>query len=126
MRLLSLFAAAAVLLAAIGLYGVLAAAVTQRVREFGVRIAMGATAWDLVTLVLRGGLALSVAGLAAGLLAAPAGARLLTKMLYGVQPIDPLTYTGVGFVVLVVSLLACLIPAWRAGRTDPASALRAE
>ncbi len=126
MRLLSLFAAAAVLLAAIGLYGVLAAAVTQRVREFGVRIAMGATAWDLVTLVLRGGLGLSVAGLAAGLLAAPVGARLLTKMLYGVQPIDPLTYTGVGFVVLVVSLLACLIPAWRAGRTDPASALRAE
>jgi putative ABC transport system permease protein len=124
--LLCVFAGVALLLASVGLYGVLAFSVAQRTREIGIRMALGAQAGDVLRLVLRQGLALSVLGVAVGICASVAGTRVLRGLLYGLAPTDPATFTAVALLLLVVALVACLIPARRALRVDPVVALRHE
>ena len=123
---LAAFAAGAVLLAAIGLYGVLAFAVSQRTREIGVRIALGARVVDVLALVLRQGMRLVVVGLAAGLLAALALTRVMSALLYRTDRFDPITFIACPLVLIVVALLACYLPARRAARIEPLNALRTE
>jgi ABC-type antimicrobial peptide transport system permease subunit len=125
-RLLSAFAAAAVLLAAIGLYGLIAYSVAERTRELGVRVALGATRSDVVRLVLTSGLWIVGAGVIAGLLAAAIGVRFLTTLLFGVSPLDPLTMAGAAATLTCVALAAHWIPIRRALGIDPAIALRSE
>ncbi len=124
--LLTGFALLAVALACIGLYGVLAVAVAQRTREIGIRMAIGATSADALRLIIRQGLMLTLCGVAAGLALAPLATRTMRNLLYGVAPLDPLTYAYVAALLIGVSLAACFIPALRASRVDPAIALRAE
>jgi ABC-type antimicrobial peptide transport system permease subunit len=123
-RLLTVFGALAVLLAGIGLYGVMSAAVSQSTREFGLRLALGATAADLLRLVLSRGLALSAAGVVLGAAAAIQLTRLLGDMLFKVSPRDPLSFAIAFLVMAIASSAACFVPAWRATRTDPMLALR--
>ena len=113
-------------LALVGLYGVVSYLASQRAHEIGVRMAVGATARDIVRLVLRDGVSLVLVGLAAGVLIALAGARVLGTLLFGVSVRDPLTFVTVAPILGGVTLLACAIPAWRAARIDPAVTLRAE
>jgi putative ABC transport system permease protein len=122
--LLGAFAALALLLASVGLYGVLSYAVTQRSREIGLRIALGATRRDVVRLIVARGVALTVTGLAAGSAAAWTATRAMGNLLYGVAPTDPLTFGGVVAVLAGVGLSACLIPALRATRLSPLEVLR--
>jgi ABC-type antimicrobial peptide transport system permease subunit len=110
----------------VGLYGIMASAVTQQRRELGIRMALGATSADLRAMVMRQAFALAAAGTIVGVAGAIAGARLLTAMLFGTTPFDPATLTGVAVTLLLVSGGAAYIPARRATRIDPASALRAE
>ncbi|HEY4130318.1 MAG TPA: FtsX-like permease family protein, partial [Gemmatimonadaceae bacterium] len=124
--LLAIFAGVALLLAAIGTYGVLSYLVTERRREIGIRVALGASAAGIVRLVLRQGLTLTVAGIAVGVIGALALARLTQSLLFGVSPSDPTTYLSVGAAIVVVALLACLVPAQRAMRVDPLVAIRDE
>jgi predicted permease len=124
--LMGLFALLAAALAAVGLYGVLAYAVSRRVREIGLRIAIGAGPGEVVGLVLRQGLLLSGAGLLLGLGAALAGGRVLESLLFGIPPADPLSLGAAAIFVLIVALLATGLPAWRAVRVAPMEALRAE
>jgi predicted permease len=124
--LLGAFAVLALLLASIGLYGVLSYAVTQRTNEIGVRMALGATPGQILWSVSRRGLALTVAGLMIGLALTPLAARLLTTLLYGFQPHYATAFGIVSLVLLVVAALACLVPARRASRVDPVAALRAD
>lgn len=124
--LLMVFSGLATLLAAVGLFGVLAVAVAQRSREMGIRMALGATGPDITRLVLTQGMGLTLAGLFAGLAAAPLASMVMRQMLYGVQPLDPLTFAAVALVVLIASMAACLLPAWRASKVDPGLALRGE
>jgi putative ABC transport system permease protein len=126
LTLLGIFAALAVVLAAIGIYGVVAFTVTRRSREIGVRMALGARIQEIFRLVVWQGVRPAVAGLLIGLVLAVAGARLLAGLLYGVQPHDPITFVGVTVLLLAVVVLACIVPAGRASRIPPASALRAE
>src|SRR5262249_8021131 len=126
MRLLGFFAAAALFLAALGLYGVLSYAVTQRTREIGIRIALGAQRSAVIKLVVGQGLALAGFGLALGLVAAVTGTRLLTSMLFQVQPNDPVVYLAVVVLLGTVALVASYVPAWRASQIDPLSAIRQE
>jgi predicted permease len=121
---LSVFAAVAVFLALVGLYGLMAYAVRQRTAEIGIRIALGASAARVLGLVVGQGLALVAAGLVFGLAGALALTRLGTSWLFGVSPADPLTLIAVPLLILAVALLACLIPAWKATRIDPVTALR--
>jgi ABC-type antimicrobial peptide transport system permease subunit len=114
------------LLTAIGLYAVLALAVGQRTREIGVRMALGARVPSILSLIVREGIALSLAGLALGLASAIVLSRLLTRFLYGITPNDPVTYGVATVLVGGVALAACAIPAWRAARVDPMVALRYE
>jgi predicted permease len=123
---LSVFAAVAVFLALVGLYGLMAYAVKQRTAEIGIRIALGASAARVLGLVVSKGLALVTAGLVFGLAGALALTRLGTSWLYGVSPADPLTLIAVPVLILAVALVACLIPAWKATRIDPASVLRCD
>jgi putative ABC transport system permease protein len=125
-QLLSAFAAAALLLAALGIYGVVSYAVSRREREIGVRMALGAQAGDVLRMVLREGLSLSLFGVLCGVAAALALARLLAGFLYGVSATDPATYAVVAFALTAVAALASLLPARRAARVDPAISLRAE
>jgi putative ABC transport system permease protein len=126
MSLLLVFAATALLLAAVGIYGVTAYAVSQRTRELGIRMALGADGRSVRALVLRDGLRLAAAGLGLGLIAALALTRLLRGLLFEVPPTDLATHAGVALLLLGVVLLACWVPARRAARLDPWRALRAE
>jgi ABC-type antimicrobial peptide transport system permease subunit len=124
--LTAIFAGLALLLSAIGLYSVLAYAVSQRTPEIGIRMALGAQPGQVVGLVLRGGLRLVAVGLVVGIVAAAAAARLIRTLLFDVQPLDPLIYTAVAVLFTVVATLACLVPSVRASRIDPLVALRAD
>ena len=124
--LLSIFGGLALALATIGVYGVIAYSVSQRTQEIGVRMALGAQARDVLRLVLTQGMALAVGGTVAGLLAAYLAARVVSGLLYGVSPKDPLTFASVGGMLLVVALAACYLPARRATKVDPLLALRSD
>jgi putative ABC transport system permease protein len=124
--LLAVFAAAAVVLAAVGLFGVMATMVRQRTRELGVRMALGATAGGVAGLVLRRGMALAVAGTSLGLLGAVAANRALEALLFEVSPTDVPTLGIVALTLLSVAALASLVPARTSTRIEPAVALRAE
>jgi len=125
-RLLASFALAALLLAAIGIYGVTALNVSQRVNEFGIRLALGARPGDVRALVLGRGMRLVLAGVAIGIAGAAALARLLGSILFGVKPLDPLTFGALAAALAAVALVACYLPARRATATDPLVALRYE
>jgi putative ABC transport system permease protein len=122
--LLSVFGLLALILAAIGLYGVMSYSVSQRTREIGIRMALGAAQQDVRGMIVRQGLWLAVGGVGAGLVAAMALARLVTNLLFGVTGADPVTFLAVPAVLLAVAALATLIPALRASRVDPVEALR--
>jgi putative ABC transport system permease protein len=126
MLLLVSFAGVAVVLAAVGVYGVLAFIVTQRTREIGVRLAMGASPRDVVRLIVREGAALALAGLIAGFVGALAAGRTLATMLFGVTPQDPATFAGVAIALTAAALAASYVPARRAARVEPMEALRVE
>ena len=122
--LVGLFALLALILSAVGLYGVTAYAVTQRTRELGIRLALGAQPGDVLRIVLGHGARLVLAGLVIGTLASLALTRLMTTLLFGIGTRDPITFAGVSVLLAIVSLLACYIPARRAMRVDAAVALR--
>jgi len=124
--LLGSFAAAALLLAAIGIYGLLAYAVGQRRRELGIRLALGASRGDVMSQVVGDGIRLAVAGIVIGVVIALAITRLLSALLYGVGASDPMTFVGVVALLALVSLVASYLPARRAARVDPMVALRYE
>jgi putative ABC transport system permease protein len=126
MTLFVAFAGLALLLATIGLYGVISYSVGQRTREIGVRIALGADASAVVGLVVRQGLGLTMAGVIVGLAGAAVGSRAMESMLFEVDRLDPLTFGGVALLLLLVTLLASYLPARRAALVDPVVALRSE
>jgi len=126
MRVLGIFAAMAVLLALMGIYGVMSYFVNERSREFGIRVALGAQPSDVLGLVTKTALKLALIGVAAGVLVALGVARLITTFLYDVAPSDPLTYSAVAAALIAVAMLATYIPARRATKVDPITALRYE
>jgi putative ABC transport system permease protein len=124
--LLSLYSAVALILAALGIYGVLSYSVAQRTHEIGVRMAVGAQRRDILAFVLKRGLALTAGGVAIGLIAAAAGSHVLTSLLFETSAVDPATFAGVSLLLVAVATIACNIPARRATRVDPMVALRHE
>jgi putative ABC transport system permease protein len=120
------FGLAALLLAGVGVYGVIEGRVTERTRELGLRSALGATPVKLVGLVLRQGLILTGTGVVVGIAAAAGATQAIASLLFGIEPFDPLTYIGVAAILLAASLVACYAPAFRAARVDPVVALRSE
>jgi predicted permease len=120
------FGLTALILAAVGIYGVLSGSVTERMREIGVRSALGASPRDIVGLVVREGMMLTGLGVAIGLLGAVVASRAIATLLFGVSRLDPATYSTVVALLLGVAAIACSAPAWRAGRVDPSVTLRAE
>jgi predicted permease len=126
MVMIASFALTALLLAGLGIYGVISYMVNERVHEIGIRVALGAGRRSILGMVLRQGLGLAIAGAAAGLVGAVIVSQLMSGLLYGVRPSDPLTFGGVALLLILVALLACYIPARRATRVDPMVALRHE
>jgi putative ABC transport system permease protein len=126
LQLLALFAGLAIALAAVGLYGVVAYLVAQRSREIGVRIALGASTADVMRLVVQQGFGPAVLGAVIGLCAAFAGGRVMSSLLFDVKATDPLTFAGTTAILLGIAFIACVVPAGRATRISPASALKAE
>jgi putative ABC transport system permease protein len=124
MLLLSALAGAAMLLAMLGIYGVTAYYVTQRTHEIGVRMALGAQIVDVLKLVLKRAMLLAMVGIVIGTAGAVAVTRYMTTLLFGVQPIDVVTFVAVGVVLALVVLVACIVPARRAAKIDPLEALR--
>ncbi|HKQ76027.1 MAG TPA: ABC transporter permease [Blastocatellia bacterium] len=124
--LLAIFAAVALTLAAVGIYSVISYSVTQRAQEVGIRMALGAQSGDVIGLILKQGLTLTLIGVAAGVAGALAAARALTGLLYGVTATDPATFVAISLLLAVVALLACYLPARRAARVEPIAALRCE
>jgi len=126
LQLLGAFALLALALSALGIYGVTAYGVTQRTQEIGVRIAIGAQRSDVLRMVMAGAARLAAIGVGLGLLGALIGASLLSSQLYGVSARDPLSFAAISLLLAAVALVASLLPALRATRVDPISALRAE
>lgn len=126
MLLIASFAGLVLLLASIGMYGVISYFVGQGTQEIGVRVALGAQRRDVFTIILNQGAILAGVGIAIGLPAALAVTRMMVRFLFGVQPLDPLTFATVPILLLVIALLACYIPARRAVRVDPMIVLRHE
>ena len=124
--LLGIFAGLALVLAVVGIYGVMSYGVAQRTNEIGIRMTLGAQRADVMRLVLSQGLGIAVIGVMIGIVGALGATQLLSKMLFGVSPADPLTFAGVAVALIVCALLACYVPAWRATRVDPMVALRYE
>jgi putative ABC transport system permease protein len=124
--MLGVFATVSAILAAIGVYGVLAYAVAQSTKEIGVRMALGARAGQVLTMILRRGLTLTAAGVALGLIAAAVGSRAIESMLFGITPLDPTAFAAVAAGFAVIAALASYLPARQATQVDPIVALRVE
>jgi putative ABC transport system permease protein len=126
MFLLTLFAGLALVLAAVGVYGVMSYAVTQRTHEIGIRMALGAQVGNVMRLVMKSGLVIASIGVVLGLAGAFALTRLMSSLLFAVEPTDKATFTAVSLCLLLIALAACYIPARRATKVDPLQALRYE
>jgi len=126
MTLLGIFAALALIMCCVGVYGVISYLAGQRTREIGVRMALGARKQDVLQMVLREAGKVALLGVAVGLTAALALTRLMAKLIFGISAHDPLTFLVVASLLMLVALAACYIPAWRASKVDPIVALRCE
>ena len=126
MVLLGTFSAVALILSAVGIYGVMSYSVARRTQEIGIRMALGAASGDVVKMIVGQGALLAFSGVGVGILSALLVTRLMSRLLYGVLPADPITYVSVATLLTLVALVACYIPARRASLVDPMFALRRE